>query len=75
MLPCLFHDHIFSQIDIPTLILVGEKDKLTPPSMALKIHKLIKNSEFSIINEAGHLTNIENPKDFNNKVLQFLKKL
>ena len=70
-----FHDHIFSKIDIPTLILVGEKDKLTPPSMALKIHKLIKNSEFSIINEAGHLTNIENPKDFNNKVLQFLKKL
>ena len=70
-----FHDHIFPQINIPTLILVGEKDTLTPPSMAKKIHKLIKNSKFSIIEEAGHLINIENPEVFNFKVLQFLKTL
>ena len=70
-----FHDHVFPQIKIPTLILVGEKDTLTPPSMAWKIHKLIKNSKFSIIEEAGHLINIENPKAFNHKVLQFLKAL
>ena len=70
-----FHDHIFPKIDVPTLILVGEKDTLTPPSMALEIHKLIKNSKFSIIEEAGHLINIENPKNFNYKVLQFLKNL
>ena len=68
-----FHDHIFPKIDVPTLILVGEKDTLTPPSMALEIHKLIKNSEFSIIEEAGHLINIENPKAFNYRILQFLK--
>ena len=68
-----FHDHIFPLIDVPTLILVGDKDTLTPPSMAMKIHKLIKNSKFSTIKEAGHLINIENPKDFNYKVLQFLK--
>ena len=70
---CTFHDHIFPQIDIPTLVLVGEKDTLTPPSMALEIHKLIKNSKFSIIEEAGHLINIENPKTFNYRILQFLK--
>ena len=70
-----FHDHIFPKIEVPTLILVGEKDTLTPPSMALEIHKLIKNSKFSIIEEAGHLINIENPKAFNYKVLYFLKKL
>ena len=68
-----FHDHIFPQIDVPTLILVGEKDSLTPPSMAFKIHKLIKNSKFSIIKDAGHLINIEKPKAFNYKVLEFLK--
>lgn len=68
-----FHDHIFPKIEVPTLILVGEKDTLTPPSMALEIHKLIKNSKFSIIGEAGHLINIENPKDFNYKILQFLR--
>ena len=67
-----FHDHIFPKINVPTLILVGKKDTLTPPSMAFKIHKLIKNSKFSIIEEAGHLINIENPKAFNYKILQFL---
>ncbi len=67
-----FHDHIFTKINVPTLIIVGEKDTLTPPSMAIKIHKLIRNSKFLVINGAGHLTNIENPKSFNTKVLQFL---
>ena len=43
--------------------------------MALEIHKLIKNSEFSIIEEAGHLINIENPKAFNYEILKFLKDL
>jgi len=70
-----FHHHIFPKIDVPTLILVGEKDSLTPTSMALKIHKLIKNSKFSIIEEAGHLINIEKPKAFNDRVLEFLKTL
>ncbi len=68
-----FHDHIFPTINVPTLIIVGEKDTLTPPSMAFKIHQLIKNSKFLIIDDAGHLTNIENPKVFNYKVLHFLK--
>ena len=70
-----FHDQIYPKIDVPTLILVGEKDTLTPPSMAFEIHKLIKNSKFSIIEEAGHLINIENPRAFNYKVLQFFKKI
>ena len=38
-----FHHHIFPKIDVPTLILVGEKDTLTPPLMALKIHQLNKH--------------------------------
>ena len=70
-----FHDHIFSKIDVPTLIIVGEKDRLTPPSMALKIKKLVKNSKFLVIDGVGHLTNIESPKIFNNNVLQFLKRV
>ncbi len=70
-----FHHHVFPKINVPTLIIVGEKDNLTPPTMALRIHKLVKNSKLSIIEEAGHLTNIEKPKIFNNKVLEFLKEL
>jgi len=69
------HAHIFKTINIPTLIIVGELDKLTPIKMAKKIQLLIKNSELSIIPNAGHLTNIEEPKIFNEILFNFLKKL
>ncbi len=69
------HDHVFRMINIPTLIIVGELDKLTPPTMAMKIQKLIKKSELHIIPNAGHLTNIENPKLFNKLIYDFLNKL
>ena len=70
-----FHDHIFPKIVVPTLIVVGEKDTLTPPSMALKIQKLVKNSKLSIIENVGHLSNIENPAIFNEIILKFLREL
>ena len=44
-------------------------------AVSLFVKDTIKNSKFSIIEEAGHLVNIENPKAFNYTVLQFLKKI
>ena len=69
------HEHIFKTIKIPTLVIVGELDTLTPPVMAKKIHNQIKNSDFFIINGAGHLTNIEKPDEFNRIVFNFLENL
>jgi 3-oxoadipate enol-lactonase len=66
------HRHVFKTIDVPTFIMVGELDTLTPPSMSNEIMKEIKNSRLSIIPNAGHLSNIENPKVFNQKLLEFL---
>ena len=44
------HRHIFKKIDVPTLIMVGELDTLTPPSMAIGESKReIKNSNIVII--------------------------
>ena len=67
------HRHVFETINIPTLILVGELDTLTPPSMAKEIKKKIPNSLIKVIPNAGHLINIEQPKLFNNYLLSFLK--
>ncbi len=69
------HDHIFKKIDVPTLLIVGELDRLTPPSMAKEIQKLIKNSKLYIIKNAGHLSNIEEPRKFNEIVFNFLNNL
>jgi pimeloyl-ACP methyl ester carboxylesterase len=42
------HRHIFKTIDVPTLIMVGELDTLTPPSMSKEIMKEIKNSRLKL---------------------------
>lgn len=64
-----------SGIEIPTLILVGEKDTLTPPSASEAMHKQIKNSVLHSIPNAAHMSNLENPAAFNKHLLEFLKRL
>jgi 3-oxoadipate enol-lactonase len=61
-------------IDIPTCIITGEHDKLTPPSIVQVMHKTIKNSELHILSNAGHMSNLENTKDFNKYLVAFLNK-
>ena len=61
-----------STIAAPTLIVCGEYDRLTPPEVSAEMHRKIPGSEYVVIEDAGHLTNIENPSRFNEVVLDFL---
>jgi 3-oxoadipate enol-lactonase len=61
------------KIKVPVAILVGQEDKVTSPETAEKMHKSITGSTLHIIEEAGHLSNLEKPDVFNEYVLQFLK--
>jgi 3-oxoadipate enol-lactonase len=63
------------QIGVPTLILVGEQDKTTPPELSEKMHQLIPNSELRIVSNAAHLSNLENSEEFNSHLLNFLRRL
>lgn len=54
-----------ADIKVPVLILVGEDDKITPPVVARQMHKNIKGSILNVIENAGHLSNIENSYEFN----------
>ena len=63
-----------SRITIPTLILVGEHDVTTPPVASRTMHGHIKGSELHIVSHAAHMSNIENPAFFNEKLLAFLKR-
>ncbi len=67
--------HLLEKIDIPVLIIVGEDDALTPPTIAQTLHSKIKNSHLEIIPSAGHLSNLENIEKFNDAILNFLKKV
>ncbi len=62
-------------ITVPTLILVGEEDKLTPPSVSEAMAKKIPHAVFHIIPEAAHLSNLENPAIFNEHLFTFLKSI
>ncbi len=64
--------HILEKINTPVLIIVGEDDLLTPPSLAQAINSKIKNSEIVLIPKAGHLSNLENSERFNENLLKFL---
>jgi len=64
-----------AEITVPTLVIVGEFDVVTPPLTAARLAAHVKGSELIHIPEAGHLSNIENPDVFNAGVLKFLKKV
>lgn len=60
------------EIKVPTLVIVGASDQLTPPSEARAIAEQIAGAELLIVPDAGHLVNIETPKEFNAAVRRFL---
>lgn len=61
-----------SDIKIPVLILVGSDDKITPTEMAESMQKKINDSQLNIIEHAGHLSNMENPFEFNYQIRKFI---
>jgi len=65
---------VLSSIHIPTCIIVGEHDKLTPPSDAQTMHTMIDGSELHILPYAAHMSNLENTQEFNERIMAFLKK-
>jgi 3-oxoadipate enol-lactonase len=62
-------------IDVPTLILVGDEDVLTPPADSRAMHAAIRKSRLEIIQGAGHLSNLERPANFNHVLGEFLASL
>lgn len=61
-----------SKISVPTLILVGKHDAVTPPTAASIMHEKIGNSELQVIEDAAHMSNMENPTSFNRHLIHFL---
>ena len=51
-------------IDVPTLIITSTRDTLIPPEATMPMAELVPNAELSIIEDAGHLSNLEAPETF-----------
>ncbi len=59
-------------ISVPTLVLVGEEDVLTPPDEAKALSAAIPGARLETIPRAGHLANLENPDAVNAALRAFL---
>ena len=57
---------------VPTHVVVGDEDRLTPPEMSRQMAARIPGARLTVIEGAGHLSNIEQPEKFNGAVLGFL---
>jgi pimeloyl-ACP methyl ester carboxylesterase len=64
-----------ASITVPTLVLVGAHDAITPPDEARKMAEALPNSRFAILPNAGHLAPLENPDAANEVILTFLNSL
>jgi len=65
---------ILSEISLMTLIICGKEDVITPPAKAEILNTGIKNSSLVIIEEAGHLSNLEQVDEFNHALGKFITK-
>ena len=59
-------------LSLPVLILVGEHDRITPVAAAEAMHSRIPGSAIAVVPQAGHLSNMENPAFFNERLMKFL---
>jgi pimeloyl-ACP methyl ester carboxylesterase len=62
-------------IKVPTLVLVGEEDVITPPAEAKAMAEALPNARLEVIPGAGHMAPFENPAVANSVILQFLNTL
>jgi 3-oxoadipate enol-lactonase len=59
-------------IGVPTLIIVGDEDAITPPALSEQLHALISGSRLEAISGASHLANLDKVEGFNAAIDDFL---
>lgn len=60
-------------IRVPTLVLCGAEDKVTPPALSTALAQLVSGARCELIERAGHLSNRERPEEFNALVESFIR--
>src|ERR1051325_1163641 len=63
---------LLSKITVPTLILVGAEDAITPVADSEKMQNAIDDSRLVVLDHAGHVSNLERTQQFNDAFLHFL---
>ena len=62
-------------IKVPTCLIWGKNDNITPPDVAEEFHKLIQNSDLYWIDQCGHAPMMERPVEFNGILSAWFEKV
>lgn len=63
------------RIGVPTLVVAGDKDPITPASEMQEMAAEVPDARFTVIHGAGHLSPIERPREVNDVIAEFLRGL
>jgi 3-oxoadipate enol-lactonase len=69
------HTDLLPKISAPTLILAGAEDAITPVADSEKMHHAIAGSRLVVLENAGHVSNLERTEQFNQALLDFQKEI
>ncbi len=64
-----------ASLKVPTLVVVGKEDIITPPAESVQLAELIPSAELSVVEDAGHFPMLERPDVFNPLLRAFLSKV
>lgn len=62
------------KVTVPTCLIWGKQDKVTPPDVAQQFNALMPNSELHWVDSCGHAPMMEQPEHFNQLLKSFLEK-
>ncbi len=65
---------LLAKIDVPTLVMVGEHDQISPPAEMEQICEQVSDCKWFVVPGAAHLSPLENPNVFNGALSEFLSK-
>lgn len=66
---------LLGKIGVPTCLIFGEEDKLTDLQAAANLKRSIPGAELTVVPNAGHLSNLEQPEQFDLALVDFLKRV
>src|SRR6266511_3211758 len=65
---------VLEHVDVPTLVVVGDKDRLTPPASARHMASKIKGARLLVLEDAGHMAFVEKHEIFNAELAAFTRR-
>ena len=63
---------VLHRVDCPTMVITGENDVIIPIEDSRAVADAISGARFVQVPNSGHLSNLENPEEFNRAMLDFL---